>query len=105
MFFFSCKILTSIKASWSLEGKEAIANTEVNMAEIMKHSPFTTQESINRKFEQLGPHGTLIVIFNLRRTEESQLELDFASNQTGIFFFYVFLFYVLLFLFFDGGEM
>ena len=71
------------QATWNLEGVATTTNAEANITAITKHSPFTSTEDLHKRFDVIGEHGTYIVVFNLRKLEDSQ-ELDFSSNRTDI---------------------
>ncbi len=79
-------LLTFVQVSWDQLGQPLTANWETNLSAITKYSPITTMSHITHRFESIGAHGTLIIVFNLKRLEDT-LELDFTSNLTGISYF------------------
>ncbi|CAJ0600033.1 unnamed protein product [Cylicocyclus nassatus] len=51
-----------------------------SMDVIYSHTPFNSQDALFEQFERIrGPSGTLIVLFNLRRIETGEFELNFEK--------------------------
>ncbi|CAB3402600.1 unnamed protein product [Caenorhabditis bovis] len=62
-----------------------IEKHRLEMSIIYKYSPFSDQNTLFAQFEKIrGEHGTLIILFNLRRLVTGQLELDFTSTEDDI---------------------
>lgn len=77
-----------MQVSW---GKDGNADTgavsegaTANIDLIKRYSPFKTEEALLNVFAKIDGSGTAIVIYNLRREEDGNLELDFESNSEDI---------------------
>ncbi|XP_074316921.1 protein MICRORCHIDIA 6-like isoform X2 [Silene latifolia] len=55
-----------------------------NLSIILGWSPFTTIEELMKQFDDIGPHGTKVIVFNLWFTDEGKLEFDFESDPKDI---------------------
>ncbi|KAK9136276.1 hypothetical protein Syun_015606 [Stephania yunnanensis] len=51
---------------------------------IAEWSPFATKEELLRQFDDIGCHGTKIIIYNLWLNDEGLVELDFDSDEKDI---------------------
>ncbi|KAJ6840004.1 putative protein MICRORCHIDIA 1 [Iris pallida] len=51
---------------------------------ILEWSPFSSKEDILHQFEDIGPHGTKVLIYNLWMNDDGLLELDFDDNDEDI---------------------
>ncbi|XP_061360859.1 protein MICRORCHIDIA 1-like [Gastrolobium bilobum] len=51
-----------------------------NLKTILDWSPFTSKEELMVQFDDIGPHGTKIVIYNLWLNDEGVYELNFDDN-------------------------
>ncbi|KAJ0950667.1 putative histidine kinase/HSP90-like ATPase, morc, S5 domain 2 [Helianthus annuus] len=56
----------------------------LNMSMLLKWSPYSTEEELLKQFENVGPHGTKIIIYNLWLDEDRGMELDFDSDPEDI---------------------
>uniref|UniRef100_A0A0D9WTN6 Morc S5 domain-containing protein n=1 Tax=Leersia perrieri TaxID=77586 RepID=A0A0D9WTN6_9ORYZ len=52
-----------------------------NLSTILGWSPFTTEDDLLNQFEDMGCHGTKVIIFNLWFNDAWEMELDFASDE------------------------
>nr|XP_011468284.1 PREDICTED: MORC family CW-type zinc finger protein 4-like [Fragaria vesca subsp. vesca]XP_011468285.1 PREDICTED: MORC family CW-type zinc finger protein 4-like [Fragaria vesca subsp. vesca] len=55
-----------------------------NLTMMLKWSPYSTEEELLKQFDDIGPHGTKIVIYNLWLNDDGDLELDFSSDPEDI---------------------
>ncbi|KVI06309.1 protein MICRORCHIDIA 6-like isoform X1 [Cynara cardunculus var. scolymus] len=56
----------------------------VNLSILLKWSPYSTEEELLKQFEDVGSHGTKVVIYNLWLDEDGNMELDFESDPEDI---------------------
>ncbi|KAK9669468.1 hypothetical protein RND81_13G132500 [Saponaria officinalis] len=59
-------------------------NFQSNISVILGWSPYTTMAELMQQFDDIGPHGTKVIVFNLWFTNEGKLEFDFESDPTDI---------------------
>ncbi|KAL8256918.1 hypothetical protein R6Q59_028959 [Mikania micrantha] len=59
-------------------------NPNSNLSVILKWSPYSTEEELLKQFEDVGFHGTKIIIYNLWLDEDGNMELDFESDPEDI---------------------
>ncbi|XP_030953884.1 protein MICRORCHIDIA 6-like isoform X8 [Quercus lobata] len=62
-------------------GKEYFSS---NLSMLLQWSPYSTEEELLKQFDDIGHHGTKIVVYNLWLNEEGYLELDFDSDTEDI---------------------
>ncbi|GAB4849230.1 hypothetical protein Ancab_004041 [Ancistrocladus abbreviatus] len=55
-----------------------------NMSILLQWSPFSTEEQLLKQFDDIGEHGTKIIIYNLWLNNEGQTELDFDKDEKDI---------------------
>lgn len=55
-----------------------------NLTTILQWSPYKTEDELMNQFEDIGPHGTKIVIYNLWLNDDGVLELDFDKDKEDI---------------------
>ncbi|KAI3777615.1 hypothetical protein L1987_47415 [Smallanthus sonchifolius] len=55
-----------------------------NLSVILKWSPYSTEEELLKQFEDVGSHGTKIIIYNLWLDDDGNTELDFESDPEDI---------------------
>ncbi|CAL8390292.1 unnamed protein product [Gadus morhua 'NCC'] len=64
-----------------LSGSEMWQN-RASLRDILDHSPFNTEEELLTELQAIeGPTGTKIIIWNLCRTSEGKMELDFTAEN------------------------
>ncbi|CAL8390339.1 unnamed protein product, partial [Gadus morhua 'NCC'] len=64
-----------------LSGSEMWEN-RASLSDILNHSPFNTEEELLNELRAIeGPTGTKIIIWNLRRTSEWNMGLDFTTEN------------------------
>jgi hypothetical protein len=60
-----------------------------NLAILLKWSPFASEAELLKQFDDIGEHGTKIIVFNLWFNDDGDMELDFNSDKkvsnAGIF--------------------
>ncbi|CAL8390326.1 unnamed protein product [Gadus morhua 'NCC'] len=79
-FRFSNKIALNGKLPIGI-GSEMWQN-RASLRDILDHSPFNTEEELLTELRAIeGPTGTKIIIWNLRRTSEGNMELDFTTEN------------------------
>ncbi|XP_060170555.1 protein MICRORCHIDIA 6-like isoform X2 [Lycium barbarum] len=55
-----------------------------NLSLLLQWSPFSTEEELLKQFDDIGDHGTKIIIYNLWLNDEGQMELNFQSDPEDI---------------------
>ncbi|KAJ8559854.1 hypothetical protein K7X08_003912 [Anisodus acutangulus] len=55
-----------------------------NLSLLLQWSPFSTEEDLLKQFNDIGDHGTKIIIYNLWLNDEGQMELNFQSDPEDI---------------------
>ncbi|XP_010532289.1 PREDICTED: protein MICRORCHIDIA 6 [Tarenaya hassleriana] len=55
-----------------------------NLAILLEWSPLSTEAELLKQFDNIGPHGTKIIIYNLWFNNDAKLELDFDSDVEDI---------------------
>ncbi|XP_039144137.1 protein MICRORCHIDIA 6-like isoform X1 [Dioscorea cayenensis subsp. rotundata] len=55
-----------------------------NLSLLLKWSPYSTEGELLKQFEDIGSHGTKIVIFNLWNNDDGEMELDFESDAKDV---------------------
>ncbi|KAL5713378.1 hypothetical protein ACHQM5_015458 [Ranunculus cassubicifolius] len=55
-----------------------------NLKDILEWSPFSSEQELMQQFEDVGPHGTKIMVYNLWLNDDALLELDFNSDDEDI---------------------
>ncbi|KAI3785785.1 hypothetical protein L1987_44910 [Smallanthus sonchifolius] len=59
-------------------------NPNSNLSVILKWSPYSTEEELLKQFEDVGSHGTKVIIYNLWLDDDGNLELDFELDPEDI---------------------
>ncbi|KAI3807027.1 hypothetical protein L1987_22947 [Smallanthus sonchifolius] len=67
----------------SLQSKDN-DNSNLNLSMLLQWSPYSTHEELLKQFENVGPHGTKIIVYNLWLDEDRRMELDFDSDPEDI---------------------
>ncbi|XP_010498319.1 PREDICTED: protein MICRORCHIDIA 6-like [Camelina sativa] len=52
---------------------------------LLEWSPFSTEAELLQQFDDVGPHGTKVIIYNMWLNSDAKLELDFDSVAEDIF--------------------
>ncbi|XP_057830085.1 protein MICRORCHIDIA 2 isoform X1 [Cryptomeria japonica] len=55
-----------------------------NLATVLQWSPYATETELMKQFEDIGPHGTKVIIYNLWLNDDGILELDFDTDKEDI---------------------
>ncbi|KAK9054423.1 hypothetical protein SSX86_025501 [Deinandra increscens subsp. villosa] len=55
-----------------------------NLKTMLEWSPFTSKDDLIQQFEDIGPHGTKIIIYNLWLNDEGIYELNFDEDDEDI---------------------
>ncbi|WOG95325.1 hypothetical protein DCAR_0414640 [Daucus carota subsp. sativus] len=55
-----------------------------NLSILLQWSPYSTEEELLKQFDDIGNHGTKVIIYNLWFNDESRLELDFETDSEDI---------------------
>ncbi|KAG0487411.1 hypothetical protein HPP92_009506 [Vanilla planifolia] len=55
-----------------------------NLFTLLKWSPFATEEELLKQFDDIGHHGTKIIVFNLWHNDDGIMELDFVTDAKDI---------------------
>ncbi|XP_022741906.1 protein MICRORCHIDIA 6-like [Durio zibethinus] len=64
--------------------EHAKENFSSNLSMLLKWSPYTTEGELLKQFDDIGHHGTKIVIYNLWLNNDGDMELDFDSDPEDI---------------------
>ena len=54
------------------------------MDTIKRWSPYVTETQLLKQFEDIGPHGTKVIVYNLWLNDDGILELDFDTDKEDI---------------------
>ncbi|XP_073284138.1 protein MICRORCHIDIA 6-like isoform X2 [Primulina huaijiensis] len=57
---------------------------ENNLSILLQWSPFSTEAELLKQCDDVGPHGTRIIIYNLWRDNQGKMELNFESDPEDI---------------------
>ncbi|CAO2826394.1 unnamed protein product [Amaranthus hypochondriacus] len=55
-----------------------------NLSIILQWSPYQSEDELMKQFEDIGAHGTKVIIYNLWFTDDGTLEFDFESDLEDI---------------------
>lgn len=55
-----------------------------NLTAVLKWSPFATEAELLKQFDDIGHHGTKVVVFNLWQNDDGIMELDFDTDSEDI---------------------
>ncbi|XP_057459527.1 protein MICRORCHIDIA 6-like isoform X3 [Actinidia eriantha] len=55
-----------------------------NLSVLLKWSPYSTEAELLKQFDDIGYHGTKVIIYNLWLNDEGTMELDFDSDPEDI---------------------
>ncbi|WVZ99086.1 hypothetical protein U9M48_044436 [Paspalum notatum var. saurae] len=56
----------------------------INMSVLLKLSPYSSEKELLQNFDDIGPHGTKIIVFNLSHNTRGDLDLDFDTDKKDI---------------------
>ncbi|KAF3437007.1 hypothetical protein FNV43_RR19760 [Rhamnella rubrinervis] len=75
------KFNTSTGALEILQGKELFVS---NLSLLLNWSPYSTEAELLKLFDDIGPHGTKVIIYNLWLNDDGASELDFDTDPEDI---------------------
>ncbi|MCO5608108.1 hypothetical protein L7F22_062313 [Adiantum nelumboides] len=55
-----------------------------NFSTVLQWSPYATEAELLKQFDDLGQHGTKVIVYNLWMNDDSELELDFDTDKQDI---------------------
>ncbi|XP_065875223.1 protein MICRORCHIDIA 6-like isoform X2 [Euphorbia lathyris] len=55
-----------------------------NLSMLLQWSPYTTEAELLQQFDDIGPHGTKVIIYNLWLSDDGNAELDFERDPEDI---------------------
>lgn len=55
-----------------------------NFSTVLQWSPYSNEAELLKQFDDLGQHGTKIVVYNLWMNDDGELELDFDTDKQDI---------------------
>ncbi|GMQ10069.1 hypothetical protein CsSME_00053216 [Camellia sinensis var. sinensis] len=55
-----------------------------NLSMLLQWSPYSTESELLKQFDDIGYHGTKVIIYNLWLNDENTMELDFNSDPEDI---------------------
>ncbi|XP_057804508.1 protein MICRORCHIDIA 6 [Salvia miltiorrhiza] len=55
-----------------------------NLPILLEWSPFTTEAELLQQCDDIGPHGTKIIVYNLWHNDDGKMELDFETDPEDI---------------------
>lgn len=64
--------------------RHSIKQFSDNLSMLLKWSPFPTEAELLKQFDDLGHHGTKIIVYNLWFNDDGHMELDFESDPKDI---------------------
>lgn len=65
----------------SLHGELHFRN---NLSLLLRWSPFATESELLKQFDDIGDHGTKVIVYNLWFNDEGRMELDFEADPEDI---------------------
>ncbi|WMV11986.1 hypothetical protein MTR67_005371 [Solanum verrucosum] len=65
----------------SLHGEQHFRN---NLSLLLRWSPFATEAELLKQFDDIGDHGTKVIVYNLWYNDEGRMELDFEADSEDI---------------------
>lgn len=73
-----------VTESFDLIQSKNSENSNLNMSLLLQWSPYSTEEELLKQFEDVGSHGTKVIVYNLWLDEDRNMELDFESDPEDI---------------------
>ncbi|KAM3751734.1 hypothetical protein ACB098_04G132600 [Castanea mollissima] len=64
-----------------LHGKEHFMS---NLSMLLQWSPYSSEADLLKEFDDIGAHGTKVIIYNLWYNDDGNMELDFLSDPEDI---------------------
>ncbi|GMY14879.1 protein MICRORCHIDIA 6 isoform X1 [Fagus crenata] len=64
-----------------LHGREHFVS---NLSMLLQWSPYSTEADLLKQFDDIGAHGTKVIIYNLWFNDDGDMELDFLSDPEDI---------------------
>ncbi|XP_077253575.1 histidine kinase-, DNA gyrase B-, and HSP90-like ATPase family protein isoform X2 [Tasmannia lanceolata] len=55
-----------------------------NLSTLLKWSPYATEAELLKQFDDIGHHGTKVIVYNLWLNDDGGMELDFESDKEDI---------------------
>ncbi|KAJ8623067.1 hypothetical protein MRB53_031596 [Persea americana] len=55
-----------------------------NLSILLRWSPYATETELLKQFDDIGHHGTKVIVFNLWLNDDGEMELDFESDEEDI---------------------
>ncbi|KAI5060588.1 hypothetical protein GOP47_0025008, partial [Adiantum capillus-veneris] len=55
-----------------------------NFSTVLQWSPYATEAELLKQFDDLGQHGTKVIVYNLWMNDDGELELDFDTDKQDI---------------------
>ncbi|KAL3025229.1 hypothetical protein AAZX31_04G168200 [Glycine max] len=55
-----------------------------NLSLLLRWSPYSSEADLLKQFDDIGSHGTKVIIYNLWCNDDANLELDFDTDPTDI---------------------
>lgn len=55
-----------------------------NFSTVLQWSPYATEAELLKQFDDLGEHGTKLIVYNLWMNDDGDLELDFDTDKEDI---------------------
>ncbi|KAM3378132.1 protein MICRORCHIDIA 6 isoform X2 [Capsicum galapagoense] len=65
----------------SLNGEQHFRN---NLSLLLRWSPFATEAELLKQFDDIGDHGTKVIVHNLWFNDDGRMELDFEADPEDI---------------------
>ncbi|KAK9108132.1 hypothetical protein Syun_024143 [Stephania yunnanensis] len=65
-------------------GSYSAEHFSCSLSSLLKWSPYATESELLKQFDDIGPHGTKVIIYNLWFNNDGNLELDFESDPQDI---------------------
>ncbi|KAJ9559637.1 hypothetical protein OSB04_004797, partial [Centaurea solstitialis] len=74
----------TVTGSFDSSYSKSDENSNLNLSLMLQWSPYSTEQELLKQFEDLGPQGTKIILYNLWLNEDGNMELDFESDPEDI---------------------
>jgi len=80
--------MVDYELSFSGQRKRLIRSTaedwSQNLSTLLQWSPYSTEADLLKQFDDIGSHGTKVIVYNLWLNDDGQIELDFESDKQDI---------------------
>ncbi|CAI0547389.1 unnamed protein product [Linum tenue] len=69
---------------WEISHRQTNESFKANLTLLLQWSPYSTEAELLKQFDDIGLHGTKVVVYNLWYNDDGNLELDFNTDPQDI---------------------